>query len=286
MTMRRILAGVALAGLSLFIGAAPAFGDTSATIEQVQSESGELDFVVALNDVPADASIDLDEASATLEGIPLDVSVQELSDDSTLNQTALLVMDTSDSMDGEKLDAAKDAAVQFIDAVPAEVEIGLITFDNVAELRVPPTRDREELETTIASLDTAPETVLYDAVDLAASQLRDIDLGSALLLSDGADRGSDVSREDAVQAAERSGARFDVVSFGTSTAQVAALTDIATATDGSVYEAGDTAALLDAFNSAASSISNRFVASAPLPEGFSQDSGTIAVTIPVTGPGH
>ncbi len=76
--------------------------------------------------------------------------------------------------------------------------------------------------------------MLYDAVVLAAEELQGVDVGTALLLSDGADRGSQATQEQAVRAAERSHARFVVVSFGTATEQVAALTEIAQATDGTV----------------------------------------------------
>ena len=67
-----------------------------------------LSIVLALNGVPAGGDIDTDSATAQLEGQPLDVSVDSATDTDTINQTTLLVMDTSDSMAGEKLDSAKE----------------------------------------------------------------------------------------------------------------------------------------------------------------------------------
>ena len=283
MSVRRIIAGLATAALLLVATATPAFADASATVGEVEAGDGQLSFVVTLDGVPAGADIDTDNTSASLEGQTLAPDVESLSDASEISQTALLVMDTSDSMAGEKLAAAKDAARQFVEAVPAQVEIGLITFNSVAELQVEPTANRGDLLLTIDSLTTAPQTVLYDAVVLAADQLTSTDVGSALLLSDGADRGSEATLTQATKAAEKSDARFDVVSFGDSTGQVAALADIAEATDGTVYEAADTDALIEAFDAAAETLTNRFLFTAPLPDGYTQNSGTLAVSMPVDG---
>ncbi len=283
MSVRRIITGVATAALLLVASAGPAFAAASSTIGEIEVANGQLNFVVTLDGVPAGATVETDNASASLEGQALEPDVQSLSDAGDVTQTALLVMDTSDSMAGDKLAAAQDAARQFVSAVPSEIEIGLVTFDNVAELRVPPTTNRVNLLTTIDGLTTAPETVLYDAVVLAADELSSADVGSALLLSDGADRGSSATLAEATKSAKQSDARFDVVSFGDSSKQIAALTDIAVATEGTVYEAADTDQLIEAFDQAANTLSNRFLMTADLPEGYTQTSGTLSATIPVDG---
>jgi tight adherence protein B len=283
MSVRRIATGLAIAALVFVGAAAPAYAAASATIGEIDTGDGQLSFVVTLEGVPSGADIDTDNATASIEGFALAPDVQSLSDAGDVSQTALLVMDTSDSMAGEKLRAAKDAARQFVESVPSEVEIGLVTFDSVADLQVEPTVDRGGLLRTIDGLTTAPQTVLYDAVVLAADELKTADVGSALLLSDGADRGSQATLSQATQAAKKSDARFDVVSFGDSTAQVAALTDIAGATEGTVYEAADTDALIEAFDAAAETLTNRFLFTSDFPEGYTQNSGTLAVSVPVDG---
>jgi tight adherence protein B len=284
MSVRRLITGVATAGFLLVAVAGPAIAAPTSTIEQVKVSNGELSVVVALSDVPAGADVDTRNVTASLQGQTLDPSVESASDAGSLRQTTYLVMDTSDSMNqDDKLQGAKDAARQFVDAVPSDVEIGLITFDDVARLQVEPTTDRGSLVDTIDSLTTAPQTVLYDAVTLTSDKLKSADVGSALLLSDGADRGSTVTLAQATKAAKSSGARFDVVSFGESSAQNTALSDIAGSTGGTVYQAADTAELIDAFDSAASTITNRYVVTAPIPEGYTQHSGTVSVTIPVDG---
>jgi tight adherence protein B len=284
MTVRRLITGVATTALLLVGVASPAMAAPTSTIERVTVSNGELNIVVALSDVPSDANIDSNNVTASLQGQPLDTSVESASDAGTLTQTTYLVMDTSDSMNqDDKLQGAKDAARQFVEAVPANVQIGLITFDNTAEVKVQPSTDRDALVSTIDSLTTAPKTVLYDAVALAARELDSADVGSALLLSDGADKGSSTTLVDATKAAKKSDSRFDVVSFGDSTTQKDALSDIAGATGGTVYEAADTQELIAAFDAAAATITNRYVVTAPIPGGYTQHSGTVAVTIPVDG---
>ncbi len=283
MSVRRIITGLATAALLLVASAAPAYADPSATIGEIDASDGQLSFVVTLDGVPSGADIDVDNVTASLEGQALTPDVQSLSDAGDLTQNALLVMDTSDSMAGEKLTAAKDAARQFVEGVPSEVAIGLVTFDSVAELQVAPTQDRANLLKTIDGLTTAPQTVLYDAVVLAANELKSADVGSALLLSDGADRGSASTLNQAARAVQKSDARFDVVSFGQSTAQVDALAEIAGSSDGTVYQAADTDELVAAFDAAAETLTNRFVVTSDLPDGYAQSSGTLSMTIPVDG---
>ena len=133
--------------------------------------------------------------------------VEAISDSSDIEQTAMLVMDTSDSMAGEKLAAAQDAASDFVAAIPDDVAVGLITFDSEARVVVEPTTEHAQVDTAIDQLTTAPKTLLYDGVTLAAEQLATYDVASALVLSDGADRGSTATLDEAVAAVEDSRAR-------------------------------------------------------------------------------
>ena len=237
---------ISLAGALAVLALTPALAlaNTSATIEEVQGAPGELTIVVSLNEVPVGAQVNERDVTASVEGVPLDVRVESISETSDLKQTAMLVMDTSDSMAGDKLDAAKVAASDFVAGVPDDVAVGLITFDNEARVVVKPTDDRADLDSAINQLTTAPKTLLYDAVVLAADQLASTDVASALLLSDGADRGSAATLEEAVAAVEDSRARFDVVSFDQNGQQNEALTAIGEAGDGSVVEAQDAVAEL------------------------------------------
>jgi tight adherence protein B len=283
MKIRAIGAAITTALLLLALGATGAAAATDATIDKVDVVDGQLRIVVSLNDVPEGVQIGTDQLQASLDGAALNATVDSVSSSGGLSQTALLVMDTSDSMRGQPLQAAKAAANDFVAGVPDSVKVGLITFDNQATVDVKPTTDRGTLTSAIDGLTTAPKTVLYDAVTLAADELSSAELGYALVLSDGADRGSQVTLAQATKDAKQSGSRFDAVSFGDSQAQNSALAVITKAGGGQVFQATDAEALSNAFQSVASSISNSYVVTADIPEGFSATSGNVAVSIPVDG---
>jgi Ca-activated chloride channel homolog len=125
--------------------------------------------------------------------------------------TIVLVMDVSDSMDAtdvapNRLAAAEAAANAFLDELPPDFRIGLATFAGDAELAVPPTQARDEVEQALASLTTSRGTVIGDGLSVALDAIEEVRRESpetpaaALLLSDGQDTGSVVPPD---QAAER-----------------------------------------------------------------------------------
>jgi Ca-activated chloride channel family protein len=125
--------------------------------------------------------------------------------------TILLVMDVSDSMDftdvvPNRLEAAESAAITFLDELPPDFRVGLVTFAGDARLAVAPTRDREEVVDALGALTTSRGTVIGDGLSLALDAIEEIQRGSqgtraaALLLSDGRDTGSSVPPD---QAADR-----------------------------------------------------------------------------------
>ncbi len=69
----------------------------------------------------------------------------------------ILVMDVSGSMGeqipgGVKIEAAREAALRFVEGVPGDVDVGLIAFSDRVESSVPPTGNRSELEAAIRAL--------------------------------------------------------------------------------------------------------------------------------------
>ncbi|MDP9119261.1 MAG: VWA domain-containing protein [Actinomycetota bacterium] len=126
--------------------------------------------------------------------------------------TILLVMDVSDSMDAtdvvpNRLAAAESAAISFLDELPPEFRVGLVTFAGDAELAVAPTRDRDEVVDALGALTTSRGTVIGDGLDMALDAIEGIRRdaeetpAAALLLSDGRDSGSVVSPDLAAERA-------------------------------------------------------------------------------------
>ncbi len=109
----------------------------------------------------------------------------------------LLLFDVSGSMAGDKIDQARQAALAFLDKLPAQNRVGLMTFHHAIDMRVPLDsfeRNRNDLRSAVESLRADGDTALYDAVIAAVaalSQDQDSDrIRAIVLLSDGQDTAS------------------------------------------------------------------------------------------------
>lgn len=83
--------------------------------------------------------------------------------------TVVLAIDTSLSMQAtdvapSRIEAAQQAALSFIDQLPEPINLGLVTFDGVARVRVTPTTDREPVRAAIQGLELGPATAIGEAI--------------------------------------------------------------------------------------------------------------------------
>lgn len=83
--------------------------------------------------------------------------------------TIIVAIDTSLSMDAtdvapSRLAAAQAAAKEFVDLLPERLNVGLVTFNGVARIAVPPTQDREELHAAIDQLRLGERTAIGEAI--------------------------------------------------------------------------------------------------------------------------
>lgn len=137
----------------------------------------------------------------------------------------VLVVDISRSMEEtdvqpSRLEAAKRAALEFLQRLPRGVRVGLVTFGNFATVVVPLTADRHTVAQAVSGLVTQLRTQLgaglLEAVRLLEpEQPRGQVRGVAVLLSDG--RYSDgPTPEEATERAVRAGVRVYTVGIATS----------------------------------------------------------------------
>jgi Ca-activated chloride channel homolog len=109
----------------------------------------------------------------------------------------MIVTDRSGSMLAEdvapnRLAAAKKAAGTFLDAVPDEVRVGAVAFNQRAEVLQSPTRDHDAVREALQSVKAAGTTATGDAIEAALQSLRGDAPAAIVLLSDGKSvRGSD-----------------------------------------------------------------------------------------------
>src|SRR5262245_3246445 len=141
--------------------------------------------------------------------------------------TVVLALDVSRSMKSEdveptRLDAARNAAKQFMADVPKKFRIGVVSFATRAVVALPPTEDRELAGRALDTLKSGEGTAIGDAVALALQigrrQREDdgsIPPTSVLVISDGARDGGIVEPDEAAERARKLGVPVYTVLVGT-----------------------------------------------------------------------
>lgn len=194
--------------------------------------------------------------------------------------TIIVAIDTSLSMQAtdvapSRLEAAQAAANEFIDLLPERLNVGLVTFNGIAKVAVPPTQDRESLHAAIDLLRLGERTAIGEAICASLDAIGGETCESArlpdgtgevptdpeaaddeipariVLMSDGS---TTVGRPDAqaAAAAKRAGVPVSTIAFGTPDGVIEienqpgpipvavnpeALASIANATDGTAFTA-------------------------------------------------
>jgi tight adherence protein B len=203
-----------------------------------------------------------------------------------VDRVSLLVIDISTSMQGKPLEAAKAAAMRFLESVPDDVQVGLITFSDIARLQLDPTSNRDAVRAEVSALTAGGDTALYDGVSLAVTRLTEPRYSDAVrnivLLTDGEDQGSTTRLSRVRSELKGSGVRVDAVAFRTTKA-VPVLKRIVDASFGRVVEAGEAEDLSAAFKESAKAISSQILITAPLPAGTEPGEPTVTVEVSATG---
>jgi Ca-activated chloride channel family protein len=136
--------------------------------------------------------------------------------------TVIVALDSSLSMqatdvDPHRLAAAQDAADRFLDLVPAQVRVGLVTFSAEARVAMAPTTDRVALRRAIDRIKLGEGTAIGEAIFTALDELKadgeDIP-GGIVLLSDGETTAGRSDRDAAEEAASQ-GVPVTTIAFGT-----------------------------------------------------------------------
>ena len=125
----------------------------------------------------------------------------------------------SDDVPPSRLDAAKVAGGTFVDAVDADVDVGLISFSGSIGTDVEPTTDRARLRSAIDALQLAEGTAIGDAIAAGVRVLQRGDPtekspGTLVVLSDGeTTRGRPTA--DGAQIAKDANVPVYTIAFGT-----------------------------------------------------------------------
>ncbi len=260
--LRAAAGPLAAAGALVLLAATPALAQPEGRIASIQPVEETLEIVFTASDLPPGASLDPAVGDRVeLDGAPLPSTAEPIGGETAqVARASMLTMDTSGSMnEGGRLASAKVAANAFLDSVPADVAVGLVTFADTASVLVQPTTDRAAVRTVVDGLTANGATALYDATKLSVESLGTAEVRSVVLLSDGQNEGGTTTLEQAVAAVQTSGATVDAVAIGTDPALIGPLQAIAAAGNGTVITSTDTAQLTDAFTQAAQTITNQLM---------------------------
>ena len=196
--------------------------------------------------------------------------------------TVMLAIDVSLSMESDdvaptRIEAAQEAAKQFVSELPPTYNLGLVSFAKAANVLVSPTKDRAAVLTAIDGLTLAEATATGEAVFTSLDAIRSVPADGAIgapparivLLSDGY-RTSGRSIEDAAAAAAAANVPVSTIAFGTDTGVVdirgqmqrvpvdrLSLQQLAQSTKGYFYEAATVGELKKVYEDMGSSIGHR-----------------------------
>jgi VWFA-related protein len=202
MTRSILAAGLVAVASGIVLASQPTF---RAGVDVVRIDASVMNGLSPVAGLTADQFAIVDNGVAQrVESVSLD----------TVPLSMTIVLDTSASMEGERLHDLKDAANTLVKSLRADDNAALITFSEVVRFQVPMTRDRTALLSSLSGLVAAGYTSLNDAAFLAM-QLRPSDAGETrpvlLVFSDGYDSSSWLSAAQLLEATKRAGMLTHVV---------------------------------------------------------------------------
>ena len=277
-------AGAAAAAciLLLTVPASPASATTS-NIDHVEPDGSKLQMVVSLSDLTQSGKPDLGAVTVTFDDQEVPAKAELVSDaQNQVRRTAVLAMDVSNSMKGSKFEEAKAAADAYLDAVPKDVYVGLVTFAKDVTVVSKPTQDTGSVRDALDGLQLSRETSLYDGVSAAVEQAGSDGARSILVLSDGRDN-SGKPLDGATSDVANAGVKVDVVALAQNDDEKALLQKIANSGSGQLLSADDPSALEAVFTKEAESLAQQVLVSVTPPADLAGHEGSLSVSLEVDG---
>ncbi|TWD81966.1 Ca-activated chloride channel family protein [Kribbella amoyensis] len=193
--------------------------------------------------------------------------------------TVVVAMDISNSMAAtdvapNRFEVAKEAATEFVNNLPEQFNVGLVSFARTAAVVAPPSTNHQATVDAIEGLTLTDSTAIGEAVLTSLQAVRSLDAQAAedpppariVLLSDG---GNTAGRpiDEGARAATEAGVPVSTIAYGTPDgtvdiegrpvpvpADTGSLQDLAEATAGSFYAAESDQELRDVYSDLQSSI--------------------------------
>ena len=261
--MRRRLAAAGALLLALFVANPSAHAaESKLDVLSVESNGPEVTVVVAPDASLAGQDLTTATWKVTQDGKAVRARVSAVSN---ANLEVVLALDTSGSMNGAPMDAAKSAAEAFVAGLPAAARVAVVSFSSTSNVVVPMTADRGAVVAAIRGLRAQGETALFDGVRTAAGLFSpgpDV-RRQVVVLSDGGDTVSGADEAAAIAALKDAKATGYVASLVTSASDPAVLDHLAKSSGGRVVSATDVSAIRSVFGSIGNVLTNQYRLSFP-----------------------
>lgn len=279
--LTRIAAGMLAAGslaLGLGMGTAPAYA-ADGSIDHVQEKDGALQILYS---VPGGATPDLGTATVSFNGETLEATAEPASA-GQVARTTVLAVDVSNSMKGDRFEAAKQAAHTFLEMAPDDLRVGLVTFAGEVIPVVAPTTNHQKVGKAIDELSLSLGTRLYDGVRQAVAATGKNGSRSVLVLSDGADStDTEISVATDGIASAANGAntvKVDVIAIAQKPKAREKLSTIAAAGRGNVLDADEPAQIEALFADEAAALAQQVLITATPTNAMRGAEGDLAVSL-------
>lgn len=245
--MRRILTGLAIVVL----------GGSTAARAQFSSSVNVVEVYVSVTSKAGEPVTGLEQRDFTLRE---DGIVQQISTFAAgqFPLSVAVALDSSFSMAGERLAAAKSAARAFLGALRPDDQSMLIAIGSTIDTLAPLSTDRTGQLEALANLQPFGTTGLYDAIIAATGTIQQAHGRRALiLLSDGNDRYSKATASQALADARRSDVLIYPIAFGRS--RPALFAELAALTGGRSYHITDVRRLPETLRTIAEELRNQYL---------------------------
>jgi VWFA-related protein len=263
-----LLVAIVLAALSpVAVSGVRADGELTVSVREVNTDdSSAVQFlakVVGQNGRPI-PDLTPENFTLTVDGQAVPVTEVQTVTDAQVGISSLLVIDTSGSMEGTPLGAAREAASQYIRSLQPVDEVGVLAFANGVSVISEFSNDFDAVDASLGDLNALGNTALYDGVADAADRMatRENARRVVILLSDGEHFGPvTTTRDQALDAALSSEVPFYVIGLGPSI-DADFLRELALSTGGAFFAAPSSDQLADLFDDIAALLRAEYVITA------------------------
>jgi len=196
-----------------------------------------------------------------------------------LNLAVALVIDVSGSMQGQPLERAKAAAVEFVNRLTPEDQVTVLSFGSQVRQVQAFTTDRELLRRSISGLVAIGNTKLYDALYIGVEEVSKASLRRkvVVLLSDGEDTQSARRLEEGIQLAKTQGVVVFTIGVGAAPSNI--LQSMADQTGGSSLTSPSPAELGQAYEAVSNRLRSAYVLAYSAPRYAAAPERTLQLTV-------